>query len=471
MKKIPPFLGEKITHKGKFMKEQDYLSSSYGNNNIESYLPEVLKKIVNITDSIVQVDKDTIVVALLTVLASLSYATTYALNQYEREEDSIIIYAACFQPTGIGKSSVISFLRKHLLLWQEADKAIEKIAQKEQIAILKQVLDSCKEKDKQLAIKQQISKLESNHFLDFFLDDATSEGLEDSLKINSSPHIFLDEFGKYLKSSEKDEHKKSYLTALQKIFDNGFFATKKLRNTETSIVHVKNLGVFFASTINDSNLTNKQIVDLIADGFLNRALCTFYMGDVPKPLKIQRGIDLNTKEYFEKFARSYHEYAKHKHFYFSKDAILAYTDFLHDINQIRTAQILNNDDRAGLTVRLLKITTRIAVIFHIAIHCIHNTFLEEIDAETMVKAIGIVEYLRINHCNYILDIARTSKGRLTLEEKCYLNIQKYNKKYGGMPKKNLCANMRLYGAEFSKVETILLQQKKIEIKEGLYYGL
>lgn len=41
----PPFLGgEKITYKGKSMKEQDYLSSSYDNNNIESYLPEALKK-------------------------------------------------------------------------------------------------------------------------------------------------------------------------------------------------------------------------------------------------------------------------------------------------------------------------------------------------------------------------------------------------------------------------------------------
>lgn len=440
--------------------------------NDDYKLPPNVLKIVDIADSVLQIDRDTIVVALLSVLASLLDNTKYKLKKDDLSTDSIIIYAGSFQPTGIGKSSVASFFRKNLLFWIEEIKNDQKKMLKDKLEELNLKLKGKLTKSEKEEIKKEISMLENTKFKDILLDDATAEGLEDSLKVGSTPHIFIDEFGKYLATSEKDNHKKSYLTALQTIFDAGFFTTKKRRGVETSVIEVQNLGAFFASTINATNLTSQNIQNLVTDGFLNRVVCTFYTGSTPKNLSLDRGISLENKDFMQEFAKSFRESSANRVFYLSKDALSLYAKYLDDINESRSYQILNFDDRAGLTTRLLKLSTRIAVIFHLARNCLDTEVADEISEIDMKCSIELLRHLKTHHLDLILEVAKSRTGRLSLCDKAVSNIREYAKKHKrGMPKKNLCGNLRMYGKEFIELENQLLSERKIKIEKGLYYAL
>ena len=84
------------------------------NSNGNFKLPPGLDEIVKIGDKVLLVDRYTITIALLSVLASISSGARYSLRENGNDEYAIDIYAASFQPTGIRNSSAISFLRKNI---------------------------------------------------------------------------------------------------------------------------------------------------------------------------------------------------------------------------------------------------------------------------------------------------------------------------------------------------------------------
>jgi|GEM_PF-4505003 len=400
------------------------------NSNGNFKLPSGFGEIVDVGDRTLLSDRSTIVIALLSILASLSGGVKYRLRQESEEEDIIVIYAASFQPTGMGKSSTISFFRKHMLL--------------------------------------PIST--KNLEIEMMIDDASAEGLEESLLEGNAPHVFLDEFGKYLQSSKRDPGKKTYIAALQSIFDAGFFVTKRRREISATPVSVSALGAYFASTVGESNLQPKAISELVSDGFLGRVLFTFYNGESPKPMQLERGVSREELSFISEFAKKYHSIPRDHYFYFSDDAIELYAHYLEKVNKERTYQILNLDDKAGLTTRLPKITTRVATIFHICKLVYTDSYSQIITKESVQYAIDFMEHLRKNHLNYVLEIARSKNGRLDSRKITFEAAQKYELRHGdGIPYKNLLGNTHMKAKELKESLILLIEEGKMAEKEGRYY--
>ena len=400
---------------------------------IIKFIPPELSQHILKLDSIVQTGIDTLVTTNLSVLAALSGGT----HIFDREDDStgtpIILYSAGFFKSGGGKTVSVGVNRYYFLDWQEKEfSEIQDVIDKRRAQIeieLKSLGSSTQDRELKAKLEEELLSLKTQP--DVYLEDATSEGFEASIACDSTPFLFIDNFGKYLLASGKSEHKANMLRMMDNVFDSGKTTTRRLKgeNKRAKQLSIKGYGAHFASTLGDSNLKPKDIKNNIENGFLNKVLVTF-QDTIEKPIPLRSSLGKSDKEQIELFARKYHTMAQENHFYLDDDAYSVYADFHKRTSDEFIRRYNNDEDLAGLIIRLLKIAKRIACVFEIASQCeaykemgvsIEGDeevirFKIPVRAVNMQRAIDFIEYLKSEHISKIMLYAQSRNGKLSTSE-------------------------------------------------------
>lgn len=357
----------------------------YQRGELNGILPLNFLDIANNLDQIVHAHFDSIVVSLLCLLPPLCSGATVSQTQGDSGRP-IIIYMLLLAPSGVGKSSVAMVGRKYLLNW--LDNEYKKLEKSENVKILP----------------------------DVFLDAATAEGLEASFGSESSPHCVIDEFGKFANAAKNDVIKASFLRMLMQIFDSGVVVSRKLKDTKRSkLFYVKGMGLFAASTIGPSNLAASDMRNMISDGLLNRFLVVFGRY---KRIPLRQELSAEEAVNIESFARKFYEFSKEKAFYLGKDSFEVYKQYHAHINESYYRKYIIEDDSAGMDIRLLTISQRIAMLFQVCLNVMNDEPDRlEISSDAMDRAVRFLEYLDRNHFDQILLYANSKNGRPTLESR------------------------------------------------------
>lgn len=368
----------------------------YQNVELEDILPANLFKVVCYFNEISHAHFDSIAVSTLCLLPCLCGGATVSQEKWTRGR-SIILYMLLLAPSGVGKTSVAMIGRKYLLNWLEYEL---------------RMIDKANHED------------QSNISPDVFLDGASAEGLESSFLSESSPHLVIDEFGKYASASKNDVLKQNFLRLIMQVFDSGTLVTRKLRDTKnTKLIMIKGMGLFAASTIGKSNLTPNDMRNMISDGFLNRFLVVF--GQY-KRIPLRQELTHDQAEEIESFARKFHNASKEKHFYIGDEAYKDYECFHNAVNDSYYKKYMAEDDTAGMDVRLLTVSLRIAMLFQVCKNIEDNELDRiEIEAVSMQRAVQFIDYLDRNHFDQILLYANSNDGRPTVEDRIKQNLQKH----------------------------------------------
>ncbi|MFA6188325.1 MAG: DUF3987 domain-containing protein [Sulfuricurvum sp.] len=395
------------------MKNEDVAS-------LHGILPTNILNIAIEFDQIIHANFDSIVVSLLCLLPPLCAGATVSQTKGAVGRP-IIIYMMLLAPSGVGKTSVASVGRKYMLNWLDDEyKKLEKASKNDEIRILP----------------------------DVFLDGASAEGLEASFVAGSSPHAMTDEFGKFANTAKSDSIKASYLRMLMQIFDSGTLVTRKLKDSKRSkLLVVNGMGLFTASTIGQSNLTPADMRNMISDGFINRFLVIFGRY---KRIPLRQELSTAEAENIESFARKFNEFSKKKAFYLGVDAYKIYKNYHDNINEKYYAKYLVQDDTAGMEVRLLTISQRIAMLFHVCSNVENDDPNNvEIGEDAMNRAVKLLEYLDKNHFDQILLYASSKDGRPTMEDRVKRELEKKS----NLSVRDLVRN--LSGSNTSQIRTIM----------------
>lgn len=364
----------------------------YNNLVWESILTKQFNQIALSFDKIIQASMDSIVLSILCSLPALCSGATVS-QEKDAKGRPIILFFAYFARSGMGKSVLANTVRKYMLFW----------------------LDDF--------YTQENKKSKDSVFPDVFLDAASAEGFEQSIFVKSAIHFFMDEYGKFYRASKNDTVKASLLRALMQIFDSGVLITRKLKDSKRSQhLMVQGMGLYAASTIGPSNLTQSDMRDMISDGMLNRFLVIF--GEF-KEIPIRQELSKNDAESIEQFARTFHEYASGKSFYLGTEAAKIYEQFHQSINQRFRQKYDMFDDTAGFEIRLLTIVQRIAMLFQVCIN-IENAspHIIEITGNAMERAVQMLNYLHLKHFQKVLLYAQEKTGKLSIEEKIKKQLSK-----------------------------------------------
>ncbi len=459
-------------------------------SDITKFLPEELSQHINKLNNIVQTGIDTLVTTNLSVLASLSSGTILFDKKNDSDGTAIIIYSASFFKSGGGKTVSVAVNRKYFLDWLELEfSTIQKKidSSKKQIEIkLKTLGNSMEDKKTKAILEEELMALVTQP--DVYLEDATAEGFAASITCNSSPFLFIDNFGKYILASTKSEHKANMLRMLDNIFDSGRTTTRRLKGEDKRAdqLTIKSLGSHFASTLGNSNLKPKDIKSNIENGFFNKVLITF-QDIINKPIPIQTALAEKEKHEIEKFARDYHKMAAACDFYLDDEAYTVYKTFHHKTSDEFILRYNNDDDLSGLIIRLLKIAKRIACIFQIADQCKNypynqiqncnhnNKHKEPINALNMARAIGLVEYLKEEHISKIMLYAESSDGKLGKFEITLHAIHRLHNDKKTINSRSIIARLskaqRMPTDKLKSILNKLVQDKKIILNEYGNYEL
>jgi hypothetical protein len=410
-------------------------------SEILSHFPTNLQGVIQKIDGVIQTHTDSLAVCTLAALSSLSAGASISVNGGKGRP--LILYAAAFMQSGTGKSAAANAVRKYILNWREEEFKKEDA------------------KRKAAATKEAPAK----PVPDVFLEAASAEGLEVSLSIGSTPFIFLDELGLLIKMSKNDTVKQALLKAIMSVFDSGSFVTRRLKEERrASLVTVQGLGLFAASTLGQSNLSNEDLKDMISNGALNRFLVTFG-GVKPIPLKDE----LTDKEAgeLEAFAKKFAAVAEGKNYKFDEAAKKFYTDYHKKINLEYLEKIYQMDDGAGLVVRKLTFLQRLAGIFQICLD-FEKPKNNTITLEAAKSAADLLEYLDTVHFSQIGLYARSKSGKLTTEQRILDKIAKKP----GINYRTLCQSFTMLGIKAEQIKTsldLLLKTQKITEQNSGYH--
>lgn len=380
----------------------------YLNNELKNIVPSNFLEVANYFDRISHAHFDSIVMSILATLPCLCGGSTVS-QEKGMHGRSIILYILLLAPSGVGKTSIASLCRKYLLNW--VDHELQKSDHDD-------------------------GKIQMDSIQDVFLDGASAEGLEASLLSGSAPHLLIDEFGKFASASRNDVVKLAFLRMLMQIFDSGTLVTRKLKDSKnTKLVLIKGMGLFAASTIGKSNLAPTDMRNMISDGLLNRFLVIF--GKF-KPIPLRQELTHGEAVSVEFFARKFHEFGSGKQFWLGEEACNQYEVFHSQVNKKYYHKYMLEDDTAGLDVRLLTVSQRIAMLFQVCKNIQENALDRiEIEADSMIRAIRLIDYLDRNHFDQILLYANSLDGRPTIEDR--LNQQ--FKKHGERSLRDLVRNL------------------------------
>lgn len=241
--------------------------------------------------------------------------------------------------------------------------------------------------------------------------------------------MLIDNFGIYIAAAKSNENKKNMLRMMDNVFDSGKTTTRRLKGDDKRAKQLSlgGFGATFASTIGDSNLKPKDIKDNIENGFFNKVLITF-QATMEKHIPLKTSLNLVEKGEIERFARAYHTMAGENDFYLSDEAYNEYKIFHKNTSTEFIRRYNNDEDLAGLIIRLLKLSKRIACIFEISSQC--ETYIPTgvilsdevarprlpISAENMKLAIDMLGYLKGEHTSKILLYAASANGKLSQKD-------------------------------------------------------
>ncbi|MFK5938101.1 MAG: hypothetical protein QM497_06855, partial [Sulfurimonas sp.] len=194
-------------------------------SDILTKIPSNLVSLLNLVDKKTFVSTDVLAVAVLPVLSALTCGTKLFREEADSDGERVLFYVAAFFRSGGGKTSAASILKFSFLSWLEKyyqQKNKDNYDLKEKLA---------REIEREKNIKQK-SKLEQkladiSEEIDVFLPKATEEGLIESLKNGSRPFMMLDNIGKEIASSRKNDQTASLLRMLDEIFDAAVLTTKR----------------------------------------------------------------------------------------------------------------------------------------------------------------------------------------------------------------------------------------------------
>jgi len=368
----------------------------YPESDLKNILPANLLAVVNCFDEISHAHFDSIAVSTLCLLPCLCSGAKVS-QEKGMQGRAIILYMLLLAPSGVGKTSVAMMGRHYLLNFLNQDYC---------------------------SIDENGKEDQFNNVKDLFVDGASAEGLESSFLSGSSPHLVIDEFGKYASASRNDVLKQNFLRMLMQIYDSGTLVTRKLKDTKnTKLIVIKGMGLFAASTIGKSNLTPQDMRNMIADGLLNRFMVIF--GQY-KRIPIRQELTFVQAANVESFAQNFYEFAKEKHFYLGQEAYELYVRFHNSINDTYYEKYKAEDDTAGLDIRLLTVSQRVAMLFQVCKNVEDNRPDQvKIEAISMQRAIQLLDYLHRHHFDQILLYANSKDGRPTVEERIIQQLQKH----------------------------------------------
>lgn len=367
----------------------------YQKKDLKNILPSNFLGVVNNFDAISHAYFDSIVVSILCLLPCLCSGATVSQEKGVQGR-AIILYMLLLAPSGVGKTSIAMIGRRYLLNFlNQEDSPIDENSNENQSINLK----------------------------DLFVDGASAEGLESSFLSGSSPHLVIDEFGKYASASRNDMLKQNFLRLLMQIFDSGTLVTRKLKDTKnTKQIVIKGMGLFAASTTGKSNLTPQDMRNMISDGFLNRFLVVF--GQY-KRIPYQQELTHKQAETVENFARKFYLFANDKHFYLGVQALEVYKKFHDTVNDTYYEKYEAQNDTAGFDIRLLTVIQRIAMLFQVCKNVEDNRPNQvEIEADSIQRAVDFLDYMYENHFDKILLYANSKDGRPTTEDRVKSQIEK-----------------------------------------------
>ena len=408
--------------------------------DIKLCMPQNLAYIVSNIDNIVQAHEDSIATNLLTTLTPLSAKTKFLEHRDNDDGLPIILYTGFFTKSGGGKTGIMRKLQYYLLNWLETiyieEQKKQNKRQKKIESILKSLGNTKEDREKKAQIQKQLDSLKT--LPDLFLEDATPEGLEQSILSNSSPMMYIDNFGQYLSSAGKNESKAGLLRTLDNVFDDGKITTRRLKGEDkrATQLNIFSFGLHLTSTIGASNLKPQDIISNIENGFLNKVIITF-QDSMEKDIPLISSLPKEVAEDITKFAKHYYSYARQSLFYLGDDAIKIYNKFHKETSFLYKEKYNNDEDSAGYIIRQLNISKRIATLFEIATQCIDTPFDVEIESLSiknrkkleiseinMQLAINFLKYIQKEHLAKIMLYGKSKNGKLNINDIIYLKAKK-----------------------------------------------
>jgi len=390
-------------------------------SDILTKIPSDLAGLLNLVDKKTFVSTDVLSVAVLPVLSALTCGTKLFREEADSDGERVLFYVAAFFRSGGGKTSAASILKFSFLGWLEKhyqQKNKDNYELKEKL-----VREIEREKD----IKQK-SKLEQkladiSEEIDVFLPKATEEGLIESLKNGSRPFMMLDNIGKEIASSRKNDRTASLLRMLDEIFDAAVLTTKRtVKGGRSQTFEISAFGLYAASTLGDTGLSMKMIQNGLEDGFLNRFLVVF-QPEITKDIPYEKYLTSEEKSFIEEFAKRYFIYSSQIHLVLSDDAKEELKKYNAAISKEFRVRYALSDHSSGFISRNITMVLRIAMVFHISKYCTNisldklsevldkkfdakNRELVKLSAEIFLQAKKFFEYIKTEHTLKLLGISK-----------------------------------------------------------------
>ncbi len=404
---------------------------------ILSKVPSSLVKLIQIADKKTFVSTDVLAITSLSVLATLCNGIKLFRNLDDIDGDRVVVYVASFFRSGGGKTSAVNLLKDAFLGWIDEYYAKKYETNEKLKEEFEKELEVCKDiQEKKLLIKK-LNALKNG--VDVFIPNATEAGLKESLKNGSTPLITLDNLGKMIAISKRNEHVGQLLKIVDEIYDSANCSTNRtVSQGRTQNIKIGGLGLYAASTLGNSGLSSKMIQEGLEDGLLNRFLIVFQQ-EINKDIPFEKYLSKEELKEFVVFAKKFYVYASKHNLLLSEEAKQEAMKFNTKISKEFRTKYSIGDETSGFSIRSITMLYRIAIIFHIAQNCFTESD-ENIEAildktmsfdrevvliskETMQCAIDFLDYVKKEHTFKILDVANQNSKKST-SQKVFEAIQR-----------------------------------------------
>ena len=453
-------------------------------NNILAKMPSNLVELIKIADKKTFVSTDVLAITSLAVLAPLCSGIRFFREEDDIDGDRIIMYVASFFRSGGGKTSSVNLLKSAFLGWMDEyfDLKYSKTEKlKEQ---LEKELEVCKDKEEKKDLIKRINALNSG--VDVFINNATEAGLVESLKSGSTPLITLDNLGKMIAISKRNEHIGQLLVMIDQIYDAAYCSTNRtLKQGRVKNIKIDGLGLYAASTLGSTGLSSKMIYDGLEDGLLNRFMIVF-QDEIEKDIPFQKYLKHDELQQFVNFAKKFYVYASKYDLLLDPLARDLAEKYNNQVTKEFRIKYSIGDDTSGFSSRSITVLYRVATIFHITKHCMQESIsnIEEIldkkivfdrkkvllTLETVLEAMDFFEYVKKEHTFKILDVANQN-SRKSAAQKVLESIQRFCEKNKHCTIRQITQASRIAQKDgLLQILDDLLSIDKIK-KEGKFYTI
>jgi len=367
------------------------------------FLPDSMKKLVDIGLQTTQAQPDNLILGLLSFIVPLAGGAIICLSSADKTGETLRLYFLIIGPSGVGKTIIVTKfvpLLLHDLENEIADaNAIKKTRKQEIETKLKSLGRSKKDQTRRGDLESELADIQLSHKT-YVMESATSEGLVRAFEYGSTLLGILDELGALLKRAERSDHTRGFVDMLTQIADRGSTKARITKGDDPPAL-LKNLSLSILATTTQEDLPRGTALSLLRGGHLARYTVSYVTEARSLPDRdYLTTAEMETVKRWGEAIRA----AAQKHdrrFELSPGAELYLREYKQTISTKFVEAVNSGEPDGGAIIRLIRQAKAFSLLLHLADDETREN--EQVSKKTMQQACGLVNYYHERHHHRLMD--------------------------------------------------------------------